>query len=127
MIRHRPEAEIAGTPFCQIQRFIDTAAYRKAKALWVKQVERHRNDTAVLANAAGFHTLDEKRIAIAILNACSAWNRGTRSGTTVLGISIIFSPGADPAANGTSGGASRARTVEKALALLPTDSVRSIC
>ena len=67
MIRNRPEAEIAGTPFCQIQRFIDTAAYRKAKALWVKQVERHRNDTAVLANAAGFHTLDEKRAAIAIL------------------------------------------------------------
>jgi tetratricopeptide (TPR) repeat protein len=67
VIRHRPEAEIAGLPFCQIDEFLDAVGYRKAKALWEKQVKQHRNDTAVLANAARFYTTNQKRTAIALL------------------------------------------------------------
>jgi tetratricopeptide (TPR) repeat protein len=67
VIRHRPEAEIAGLPFCQIDQFVDAPGYRKAKALWEKQVKQHRNDTAVLDNAARFYTTSQKRTAIALL------------------------------------------------------------
>jgi tetratricopeptide (TPR) repeat protein len=66
LIRHRPEAEIAGLPFCQIERFLDAAGYRKAKALWDRQVRRHRSDTAVLHHAARFYAAGEKRTAIAL-------------------------------------------------------------
>jgi tetratricopeptide (TPR) repeat protein len=125
MIRNRPEAEIAGTPFCQIQRFIDTAAYRKAKALWVKQVERHRNDTAVLANAAGFHTLDEKRTAIAILKRLQRLEPRNPEWHDRLGHLYHFQSGGGPSRKRNKPAALRAlEQWEKAIALLPTDSVR---
>jgi len=67
MVRHYPEARIAGTPFCHVERFLDRAGYRKASALWQKQVKLKPKDTAVLANAAHFYTTDEKRRAAALL------------------------------------------------------------
>lgn len=67
VIRHRPEAEIAGLPFCQIDEFLDPTGYRKAKTLWGRQVKQHSNDTAVLDNAARFYTTNQKRTAIALL------------------------------------------------------------
>jgi len=125
MIRNRPEAEIAGTPFCQIQRFIDTVAYRKAKALWVKQVERHRNDTAVLANAAGFHTLDEKRTAIAILKRLQRLEPRNPEWHDRLGHLYHLQSGGGPSRKRNKPAALRAlEQWGKAIALLRTDSVR---
>src|SRR6266446_5591722 len=125
MIRHRPEAEIAGTPFCQIQRFIDAAAYRKAKALWDKQVERHRKDTAVLANAAGFHTLDEKRTAIAILKCLQRLDPRNPEWHERLGHLYHLQSGGGPGGKRNKAAALRAlEQWEKALALLLTDSAR---
>jgi hypothetical protein len=66
VIRHRPEAKIAGTPFCQIEKFFDAAGYRKAKALWRAHVAGRDAGVAVLANAARFYTGHEKRSAVAL-------------------------------------------------------------
>jgi len=67
VIRNRPEAEIAGLPYCKIERILDRTGYRKAKALWDKQVKQHSDNTAVLANAAHFYSGDEGRTAIVLL------------------------------------------------------------
>lgn len=67
MIQYRPEAEITGTPFCLVHRFLDAGGYRKAKALWNKHVRRRSGNTAALANAAHFHSTDDNRAAISIL------------------------------------------------------------
>lgn len=67
VIRHRPEAEIAGSPFCLVHRFLDAKGYRKAKALWSKHVRQKTGNTVILANAARFYTTDDSRTAIAIL------------------------------------------------------------
>jgi tetratricopeptide (TPR) repeat protein len=125
MIRHRPEAEIVGTPFCQIQRFIDAAAYRKAKALWDKQVERHRNNTAVLANAAGFHTLDEKGTAIALLKRLQRLDPRNPEWHDRLGHLHHLQSGGGAGRKRNKAAALRAlEQWDKALALLPTDSAR---
>jgi hypothetical protein len=125
MIRHRPEAEIAGTPFCQIQRFIDAPAYRKVKTLWVKQVERHRNDTAVLANAAGFHTIDEARSAIALLKRLQRLEPRNPEWHDRLGHLYHLQSGGGPGRKRKKAAALRAlEQGERALALLQTDSER---
>jgi hypothetical protein len=67
MIRHRPEAEITGSPFCTVHRFLDAEGYRKAKTLWSRHVRQKTASTAVLANAARFYIHDDSRTAIAIL------------------------------------------------------------
>ena len=67
VIRHHPEAKIAGLPYCKIERILDRTGYRKAMALWRKQVKQHSDKTAVLANAAHFYSGDEGRTAIVLL------------------------------------------------------------
>ncbi len=125
MIRHRPEAEIAGTPFCQIQRFIDAAAYRKAKALWDKQVERHRNDTAVLANAVDFHTIDESRTAIALLKRLQRLEPRNPEWHDRLGHLYHLQSGGGPGRKRNKAAALRAlEQWEMGFALLQTDSDR---
>lgn len=52
IVEHRPGAEIAGTPFAQLDPVIDGDAYETAKALWSKEVEAHPKDASVLRNAA---------------------------------------------------------------------------
>jgi hypothetical protein len=66
VIRHRPEAVIAGTPFCQIEKLLDPAGYRKAKVLWRSHIARRDADVAVLANAASFYTGHDKRSALSL-------------------------------------------------------------
>ncbi len=67
IIRHRPEAEIAGLPFCHIERVLDAASYRKAKSLWDKQIKRYSDETTVLSNAAHFYSMEDPRSSIALL------------------------------------------------------------
>lgn len=66
IIRHRPETTIAGTPFCLIEKAIDPAGYRMAKALWRAHVARPDASVAVLANAASFYSGREKRSAVSL-------------------------------------------------------------
>ena len=67
VVRNRPEAQIAGLPYCRIECAINASAYRRIKTLWEKQVRRRGNEIGVLANAAHFFASDEKRKAIALL------------------------------------------------------------
>lgn len=58
LVRHHPEAEIAGSHHAQLYGF-DSEAYYKAKALWLEQAKAHAKDVRVLGNAASFVKLED--------------------------------------------------------------------
>jgi tetratricopeptide (TPR) repeat protein len=60
IIKNRPEAEIAGTPFCMIDAITDTDGYHDAKQLWVDQTKAHPKDSAIVGHAARFLSIHDR-------------------------------------------------------------------
>jgi tetratricopeptide (TPR) repeat protein len=122
MIRHRPETEIVGTPFCHVEHVIDAAGHRKAKALWDKQIKQYRSDAAVLANAARFYTAEERTTAIAILKRLQRMEPRNPEWHERLGHLYHLQAGGMPGLKRNKVAATRAlRQWEMALDLLRTD------
>jgi tetratricopeptide (TPR) repeat protein len=122
LIRHRPESQIAGTPFCRVERFIDAAGYRKARALWDKQVRQRHGDTAVLSNAAHFYTGKDQRTAITILKRLQRMEPRNPEWRDRLGHLYHLQAGVGPGLKRNKAAAMRAlKEWEAALALLRTD------
>src|SRR5262249_32762508 len=68
LIRHHPEAEIAGSPFSGLTTFFDGPAVREAEQLWREQVAAHPESPRVLGNAAQFLANRDPRAAAALLH-----------------------------------------------------------
>ena len=125
IIRHRPEAKIAGTPFCHVERFLDAAGHRKAKALWDKQVQRHPNDTAVLDHAADFYAISQRRTAIALVKRLQRLEPRNPKWMDRLGHLYHLQSGGMPSRERDKTAARKAvEQWEAALALLRTDRQR---
>jgi tetratricopeptide (TPR) repeat protein len=60
IIKNRPEAEIAGTPFCMIDAITDTDGYHEAKQLWLDQTKAHPKDSAIVGHAARFLSIHDR-------------------------------------------------------------------
>ncbi len=67
VIEHRPESRIAGTPFVQINRYLDEAAYESAKKLWLDHIQANQENLKILGNASNFFTLPDRAKAIELL------------------------------------------------------------
>ncbi|MFA5780494.1 MAG: hypothetical protein WC947_10210 [Elusimicrobiota bacterium] len=63
IIQNRPESEIAGTPYVELDPELDGEVYRKAKAIWLKHIETKKKDTRILGNAAHFFLLFDSDLA----------------------------------------------------------------
>jgi tetratricopeptide (TPR) repeat protein len=63
VIKNRPEAEIAGLPYCQIDAIIDPDGYRQAKQLWLDQAKAKSDSAAILGHAANFFIIHDKSLA----------------------------------------------------------------
>ncbi len=63
VIKNRPEAEIAGLPYCQIDAILDPDGYREAKQLWLDQAKTNANNAVVLGHAGRFFIIHEKSLA----------------------------------------------------------------
>ena len=63
VIKNRPEAEIAGLPYCQIDAILDPDGYREAKQLWLDQAKANANNAVVLGHAGRFFIIHEKSLA----------------------------------------------------------------
>lgn len=61
VIRHRPESEIAGTPFVSLDPHLDGAAYTEARGAWLSLIDRSPRDGRLLWNAAQFLTLHDRQ------------------------------------------------------------------
>jgi len=72
IIEHCPDAVVAGQHEACLNPRLDGDAYHKAKELWLRQVESHKNDTAVLGNAAQFFLIHEKDVAEDLLKTVQA-------------------------------------------------------
>lgn len=72
IIQNHPSAIIAGLPEARLDRILDKEAYHKAKELWLKQVEAHRKNTAILGNAANFFLIQDMDISEDFLKKAQA-------------------------------------------------------
>jgi hypothetical protein len=63
VIRHHPDAEIAGLPYAELDPFRDDDGYRAAAALWKEQIEAQGRNVQVLTNAARFFGLRDESLA----------------------------------------------------------------
>ncbi len=62
IIQHHPDTEIAWNSEARLDPILDMEAYSRAKELWLKQVEAHRKNTAILGNAASFFLIPDRDI-----------------------------------------------------------------
>jgi hypothetical protein len=60
IIENHPGAPIAGTPQATLYPALDKENYQTAKALWLKQIDKHKDRATVLGNAAKFFQLSDK-------------------------------------------------------------------
>jgi hypothetical protein len=88
VIKNRPEAEIAGLPFCQFDVWpanrprpatrlqieldrritnVDDDGYQEGKQLWLDQTRAHPKDTTILSHAASFLTIYDRALAADLL------------------------------------------------------------
>lgn len=71
VIRHLPDAKLAGTPYVLLYAGIDDDAIQEAQELWKQQVATYPENTAVLDNAAMFFTMsvpDNRQHALELLH-----------------------------------------------------------
>ena len=68
IIEHHPGAAIAGRPEAILNPVFDKENYQEAKALWLKQVDKHKDSATVLSNAASFCFHHDKERAESLLS-----------------------------------------------------------
>lgn len=67
IIEQHPEAIIAGMPEASMNHVVDKQWYGPAKTLWLKQVDTHPKNTAILGNAAEYFLLQDAQTAEKLL------------------------------------------------------------
>ena len=67
IIKNRPEAEIAGLPYCKIDAIMDQDGYNEAKLLWLDQTKAHPQNPVIYGNAAQFFLIHDNDIAEGLL------------------------------------------------------------
>ena len=72
LITNRPTAPVLGNPEGSIVELFNEKRYVEARTVWLKQLERHPRDTAVIANAAVFFTLADKDLSLKLLKQVAA-------------------------------------------------------
>jgi len=67
IIENRPEAEIAGTPYCEIDAITNAKGYREAKKLWLKQARANPKSALIRGHASNFLALRDRALAEGLL------------------------------------------------------------
>jgi tetratricopeptide (TPR) repeat protein len=117
VIEHCPDAMVAGQPEACLNPRLDGDAYHKAKELWLKQVESHKNDTAVLGNAAQFVFIHEKDMAEDLLKTAQAFEPANPEWAEELAFLYSLGMGHEPADERAELAAKALEQLEMALSL----------
>ena len=72
IIENCPEAKIAGLSYTSLNPVLDGELYYEAKKLWLKQVEIHKGNTAILGNAAHFFLIHDRDVTEDLLKKAQA-------------------------------------------------------
>jgi hypothetical protein len=79
LIENHPDSSVAGLPEASIEpsghKLADEEGYQQARDLWLKQVEKNKNNEKVRLNAAKFVQLPEKAVAEPLLNKAQVPNQ----------------------------------------------------
>ncbi len=67
LIEHAPAFKTVGTPYCFVFSKSDPEGYERAKQLWLSRIQTCPRDTAILANAAQFFTLNDTTLSEKLL------------------------------------------------------------
>jgi len=67
LIANHPDIPAAGTPAIEMDPVIDPDGYQEAKRLWLKHVETHDTNTAIIGNAASFFLISDSNLAEQLL------------------------------------------------------------
>jgi hypothetical protein len=67
IIKNRPEAPVAGLPYCALDPSLDGDVYKEGKRLWLLHTKSQSQNTVVLGNAAAFCVLYDRNIAEELL------------------------------------------------------------
>jgi tetratricopeptide (TPR) repeat protein len=62
IIEHRPDSDVAGNPWVNLDPTLDGEVYYEAKKLWLQQVKEHNENTKVLGNAANFFLHNDEEL-----------------------------------------------------------------
>ena len=85
LARHRPEAEIAASPFADLDSHRDGETYEQAKALWLEQAKVRGKDVRVLGNAAAFVGSEDSMTAEELLLQAQALDPSSEKWPSALG------------------------------------------
>ncbi len=86
IIANRPEARIAGEPYCELDANIDRSGYAHAKNLWLNQTKSHAQDTRILGHAAWFFLRSDEALAESLLKQAQQLEPGNPHWPDQLGL-----------------------------------------
>lgn len=84
IIEHRPDADIAGTPYVELDPVLNGEAFDRGMQLWLQTLEAHPKDTRIIGNAANYFTVHETALAEDLLRIAQSLEPKNREWTERL-------------------------------------------
>ena len=97
IIKNRPEAQIAGLPYCGMDAVLDLDGYNEAKQLWLEQTRAHAQNATILGHAAQFVSIQDQRLAEDLLKQAQKAEPDNPQWSEQLGQLYSRQPGNDAA------------------------------
>lgn len=85
LIRNQPEARVLATPDGTVDRYLEADCYGEASSAWSQHLESMPENLDVLRNAAEFYTLDDRRLAIELIQRAQRIDESNPEWATELG------------------------------------------
>ncbi|MFV1965372.1 MAG: tetratricopeptide repeat protein, partial [Pirellulaceae bacterium] len=93
IIENYPGAAIAGQPEVMLLLQLEKENYQKAKVLWLKQVDKHKDRATVFGNAAKFFQISDRELAESLLSKARTLEPNTSQWARELGLLYRLSAG----------------------------------
>lgn len=85
LILNSPESEVLGTPYGELDAFLDKEAYAQGKKAWIDQIKAKPANLNVLENSANFFLLHDRALAVESLQAARSLDMDDPKWPTKLG------------------------------------------
>jgi hypothetical protein len=85
LIRNRPDAEVLGTPYAQLDAILDGSVYTEGRAAWMEQVDRDPQNAALLGRAASYMLIHDAATAESLYKRAEAADPGNPEWSERLG------------------------------------------
>jgi len=111
MIEHHPDSTVIPSRYTMLDPILDGQSYEQGKTLWLKAVESHPQNTAIIGNAAEYFVIFDKKTAEDLLKKAQALEPESAHWSQRLG--FLYSLEARSMHPGTNSGAMAAAELKK--------------